>query len=870
MTQAIDRAFRWSRYAERLSRDHADLVGKVLATPDRRPDLSALRSVLERVEDDPAAVASLLLEARREVMLRTIVRDIGFAAPHEELVEDLSEFADLALTSALAVHRRQLLPEATSDGSLTVVAMGKLGGHELNASSDIDIVFVCDDEKLTTVDPLNQLARRVIRTLEPPRETEFVFRTDVRLRPFGDAGPLVPSISFLESYFVQQARMWERLAWLRARPVCGALRGELDDLVRPFVFRRYLDFDALASMRELHQQLREEKQDPNDIKLGRGGIRELEFGTQLRQLIRGGHLPALRARNTLSALAALSATGRLPAAHTKQLACDYRFLRRLEHMLQYRDDLQTQRLPDASGELAALADAIGYPDAEPMLADIAAVRARVSTWFDETLEGGYGLTDRTRALLQESRRDRSTTETSALPPAWQSYLAETIASPKLRTLPSGSQSRLQTLFTRAAALAASHDDGEAAFKRTLDLLSAIGGRSSYLALMLERPQVLARLVDLAAASDWAVRYVTRHPILLDELIDPRVHAYQPDYALWHEQLAARLEACDADVERSMDVLRHFQHEQTFRLLLADLAGTLSIEHLSDHLSALADCVVGCALARVLRIAGVETGGDLDQAGLAVIAYGRWGGKELGYASDLDLVFLLDDARVEERDRYTRAVQRLQSWLTTMTAAGRAYEIDARLRPDGEAGLLVTTVSAFATYQHDKAWTWEHQALTRARFAAGDRAVGQRFEQIRREVLARRRDWNRLREDILDMRRRVTEGHPNRERDRLFDLKHDSGGLVDIEFGVQAIVLRYAADEPRLLANLGNIALARMAGELGLVEASLSEAAANAYRVFRARQHALKLRGAEAARVPKDELTCERAAAAAWFQAALTP
>ncbi len=870
-SRAIDRALAWSRFASRVLREHPALWRRVETDPAARPDLARWRAELAALSSDPAATAEHLLDLRTELMLRTIMRDVGLAAPYEEIVADLSAFADLAIGAAVVTHQRAEGGEGgegRAPGGFTVIAMGKLGGLELNASSDIDIIFACDDEELDSVEPLNTLARRVVRTLEPPRAERFVFRTDVRLRPFGDAGPMVPSLSFLESYFVQHARMWERLAWLRARPVCGPLARELTRLVEPFVFRRYLDFDALSGMRALHQQLREEKQDQANIKLGRGGIRELEFGTQLRQLIRGGHEPALRARNTLAALDALADTGRLPRARTNELAADYRFLRRLEHMLQYRDDQQTQRLPDAPGEIAALATAMGFADDVALTKAISAVRARVTTWFDETLDGGYGLTDATRSLLSASRQPTSGPESGRLPDAWQGYREETLAGARVRSLSSNAQERLSALFHRAGVLAMAHEDGEAAFKRTLDLLTAIGGRSSYLALMQERPQVLKRLVDVAAASDWAIRYVMRHPLLLDELIDPRVQDAEPDYGEWRRRIDGRLAACGDDVERAMDAVRHFQHEETFRLLLADLAGTLTVERLSDHLSALADTVVAAVLSRVMTVVGL--GPDIEHSGLAIIAYGRWGGKELGYASDLDLVVLLDDARAAVRDRATRAVQRLSTWLSTMTAAGRAYEIDTRLRPDGDAGLLVNTVSAFADYQRHKAWTWEHQALTRARFAVGNPAVGTQFEAIRREVLAKPRDWSALRQDILDMRKRVADGHPNRERDTRFDLKHDPGGLVDIEFGVQAIVLRHAGAHDALLGNIGNIALARLSGELGLIDPAIANAAADAYRAFRARQHALKLRGAETARVPLDEFAPERAAASAWFAAATAP
>ena len=444
--------------------------------------------------------------------------------------------------------------------------------------------------------------------------------------------------------------------------------------------------------------------------------------------------------------------------------------------------------------------------------------------------------------------------------ATATYLRSTMDSARVRALPATSSTRLTQLVQAAINRAAKTTTPDTAFKRTLDLLLAVASRSSYLALMIERPQVLDRVIDLAAASDWALRYVTKHPLLLDELMDGRTLSSLIDYAQWRSDLTARFAEAGDDAERAIDAIRHFQQGETFRLLLKDIAGLLPLETLSDHLSALADAVVEVTLAQLLKTAKLPS-----NVTLAVIAYGRWGGKELGYASDLDLIFLMPDDAVEHRDQLTRVAQRLQNWLITLTAAGRAYDIDVRLRPDGIAGLLLSTVSAFAEYQQEKAWTWEHQALTRARYAAGDANLGKAFERIREEIIAKPRVWPTLRDEIINMRAKVSEGHPNRKAAVVFDIKHDTGGLVDLEFAVQALVLRYAELQPTLRANHGNIALSIRAGELGLVPKAVGANAASAYRTLRSRQHALRLQGAERAVVPVDELGTERAMIRVFFE-----
>ena len=872
-TLALDKAFNYSRFAQRVARRDAALVKRVRATSAERPDVGAWQhelAVVERVDVD-----ATLRRMRRELMLRTVVRDLALNVPFEQLVDDLSNFADVAVAAATAAHSQDIFGMRAPPFGFSTVAMGKLGALELNASSDIDVIFICDEPDASAMDTLNLLARRITRTLNQEIDGEFVFRVDTRLRPYGDAGPMVPTLDFLEQYFVAQGRMWERIAWLKARVCTGTLAEPLAALTTPFVFRRYLDFDAVAGMRELHAQLRAEKNDPHNIKLARGGIRELEFGAQLRQLVRGGRDTSLRIKATIPALTAMANAGKISLQQAQQLAEHYRFLRRVEHALQYRDDLQTQTLPRDMNDMAVLADALGFTSGAVFVAQLKTTRDAVATFFDGTLTGAFGVSDDTAARIAtlETGYDAEAMHTGLFERLHKSgyvdaegsaaFVRATLASTRVVSLPAASRARFGQLVESTLRFAATTALPDAACKRTLDLLLAVASRSSYLALMIERPQVLDRVIDLAAASDWALRYVTQHPLLLDELMDGRTLSSPIDYAQWRLELVARFADAGADAERALDAIRHFQQEETFRLLLKDIAGLLPLETLSDHLSALADVVVDVTLQHLLDAAKLPA-----PARLAVIAYGRWGGKELGYASDLDLIFLMPDDAAVHRDQLTRMAQRLQSLLTTLTAAGRAYDIDVRLRPDGVSGLLLSSVSAFAEYQREKAWTWEHQALTRARFAAGDAGLGAAFEPIRETIIATPRDWLQLRNEIVHMRAKISEGHPNRKATQVFDIKHDAGGLVDLEFAVQALVLRHSATQPTMRANHGNIALSIRAGELGLVDIDVASVAAAAYRTLRSTQHALRLQGAERAVVPVGQLDAERAAIRAFYDAVM--
>jgi [glutamine synthetase] adenylyltransferase / [glutamine synthetase]-adenylyl-L-tyrosine phosphorylase len=891
----LDRALAFSRYAQRLLSSDASLddwLRERLERPfpwvEAEPDIASARDA-----GDAGALATALRRTRGRVMLHTLARDLTGRAPLQEVCAAVTHLAEVAIESAVQVHHDALAgvhgepigAESGAPQQLVVVGMGKLGGRELNVSSDVDLVFLYPEEgdtdgerKVSNREFFERLGRRVIAALHEVTADGYVFRVDMRLRPYGDAGPLAVPYSALEHYLVTQGRTWERYAWLKARPLSGTMHDALAALITPFVYRKYLDYDAYEGLRDVHRQIREQgalRDHANDVKLGEGGIREIEFVVQAMQIVRGGREPALRLRGTLPALDAIASRGLLPPIAARDLREAYGYLRSLEHRLQYRDDRQTQSLPGDAVERALLAEACGAGDVAAFERTLQAHRRNVSAQFDAVFgdnnapdEGnplrsvwGSPAHEGVDALLaQAGYRD---------PPALVARLLATQSSGRYLQLPALSRERFDALVPRlldvASRAAADGRDPQDVFTRLMDLLESISRRSAYLALVIEHPPLLPRLANLMGASAWAADYLTRHPLLLDELLDARLLLAEPDWNAWRKELRAALDAADGDAERQMDALRHFQHAQTFRLLVQDLAGALSVERLADHLSALADTVLDAALQQVWR----QMQGVTEPAPrFAVIGYGKLGGKELGYASDLDLVFLYevaaDDVDAEVKpERYARLAKRLNTWLTSTTSAGQLYETDLRLRPDGAAGLIVSSVAAFRRYQRGQAWTWEHQALTRARFVAGDAAIGAAFEAEREAILRMPRDVANLAGDVVDMRRRMHAGHPNPTT--LFDLKHDAGGMVDIEFAVQFIVLAHASAHASLTGNVGNIALLGRAAELGIVPPALAAEVADAYRAYRRQQHAVRLTGAAQARVEPLAHAGRRAAVAALWR-----
>lgn len=867
----LDAARGFSRLARRLLEAEPQLATETDC--ERAFGDAAMRTLLAaQPAGDEAGLRRALRVLRKQVILRLMARDLGGCADLAEVLATTTELAQAAIPFALArldalLSEHHGRPRGSDTGGvqqLHVVGMGKLGGGELNVSSDVDLIFIYpEDGETDGAKPLSnheyftRLGRRLIGALNEVTEDGFVFRVDMRLRPYGDSGPLVMSFDMLENYFITQGREWERYAWIKARPLTGDRGAEMMELVRPFVYRRHLDYSAFASMRELHRQVRSEVMRRDlfeNIKLGPGGIREIEFIAQVFQLIRGGRDPEFRRQPTLEVLALLSARNLLPSAAVAELDDAYVFLRNLEHRLQYLDDRQTHALPENAEDSLAIAHSMGHPDYAGLRAELERHRAHVTRQFDQIFAAAPPDQHALAGLWQDaSDPERSIVQLASLgyrrPRELQMRLGAMRASPRYRQMPAASQLRLDRLVPFAIETAAAARDPDATLERIMELFESISRRESYLALFEEYPQALAQLAELVGASAWVAQYLTQHPILLDELLDTRTLYSAPDWPALTRVLRAQLDDAAGDTERQMDVLCHFKHAQTMRLIAQDLGGTLPLETLSDHLSDLA-CVI---LEQVLRLTwSALRSRHRETPRFAIIAYGKLGGKELGYVSDLDIVFLYDDDAPEAPENYARLAQRINGWLTSITPAGVLYDTDLRLRPDGASGLLVSPLASFREYQEKHAWVWEHQALTRARFAAGDAAIGREFEALRIAIMRQRRDLATLARDIVAMRKKILDAHPNPTA--LVDLKHDHGGIIDVEFIVQYLVLGHSHLHPELTGNIGNLALLKLAGRLGLIPQVRALAAHDAYREFRRRQHRMRLAGEKYARVPPSDVS----------------
>jgi len=865
------------------------------AAPQRAGQLAALsalslggvdfHALLTREIDAGLPLERAMRRVRNLLVSSIIARDLGGQAELDEVVTAMTAFADFAIRThvdtlmaeMVAAHGMPLGEESGRAQHLIVLAMGKQGGAELNVSSDIDLIFVYPEDGDTDAAPgqrqlsnhefFVRLGRRLNAALSEVIEDGFTFRVDMALRPNGNSGPLAASLNMVEEYLIVQGREWERYAWVKARAVTGEPEdiAALDAIVRPFVFRRYLDFGVIDAIRNMHAQIRaevkrQERLHPersHNVKLGRGGIREIEFLAQVFQLIRGGRDPALREKSTRTTLRLLAERDLLTPDTVEQLLQAYTFLRNLEHRVQYLEDAQTHTLPVADQDRLAVARMMGCADQATLLERLEQQRSFVAQQFDaifadketpdqdpdaptlgDELDNLDALAARLTGLGFDDAR------------AAAARLATTLQGPRLTSLPDASRARLLLLLDAALpqVISVVREAGigshAATLGRLLDLFEAIARRSAYLSLLTEYPHTLERVIRMINASGWAATFLTQHPLLLDELLDDRNEG-AGDMAQLAALLDAHLSAAGGDTERQLDILREAHHAQLFRLLALDLAGELSVEHLADHLSALADTIVGATIKHAWSTVGNR---HREQPRFAVIAYGKLGGKELGYVSDLDVIFLFDDDDQDAPPLYARLAQRFITWMTAHTPAGILFDVDTALRPDGASGMLVSSVTAFERYQNDAAWLWEHQALTRARFCAGDAAIGARFEQIREQVLRKDRTQQeaQLKQEVTGMRQRMRGANVNRSAQ--FDLKQDPGGMIDIEFIVQYLVLRHAHAYPQLTANAGNIALLRMCGELGLIDPTQAAATADAYRAMRRLQHSVRLQGHDKTRV----------------------
>ncbi|WP_257982586.1 bifunctional [glutamate--ammonia ligase]-adenylyl-L-tyrosine phosphorylase/[glutamate--ammonia-ligase] adenylyltransferase, partial [Burkholderia pseudomallei] len=917
MTDASDLlSLSYSHYLARAAAARPALAERIAAwaaAPVTRAALDArLDELLAQGGQPPSedALKKALRQLRGEAFGAVAERDLAGRADVAEVTGTMTDLAEAAIQRALALLAAELEaqygePRGPSGERLAlgVVGMGKLGGRELNVSSDIDLIFVYEDDgetaggargPISVHEFFTRLGRRLIGVLSEATADGYVFRVDMRLRPNGDSGPLVCSLGMLEEYFYVQGREWERYAWIKGRLVterasaaARRLAQQLDAIVKPFVYRRYLDFGVIGAIRSLHEQIRQEARrratmrpdKADDIKLGRGGIREIEFSAQVFQLIRGGQDAGFRVQPTLAVLRHASASGLITEEVRAGLTHAYLFLRTLEHRLQYRNDAQTHAMPVDPAERAALAASLGFADYAALIDRLDQHRAFVEAQFDQVFadkaDGGARREDDqaagciwSGALADDGADEALVARLAELgfadPAAVLARLQAVWRSSRYAGLPESSRVRFDRVAHRALEAApgidAAHRDETVV--RCFDLLETVGRRGAYLALLTEYPAALRRVLSVLGATRWGGGYLIRHPQLLDELLDDEAIDSPFDWPAFKDALRRRLAAADG-AEHQMDLLRHAHQAEVFRILLLDLAGRLSVEHVSDRLSELADAMLDVTIEVVWSPLAKR---HRDTPCFAAIAYGKLGGKELGYASDLDLIFLYDDPDERAADVYTTFARRLITWLTTATGAGTLFDIDLRLRPNGEAGLLVTDLDAFRRYQlregdaANTAWVWEHQALTRARYSAGDARIGAAFEAIRVQVLTTPRDAAVLAREIVEMREKVLAGHPNTtER---FDLKHDRGGMVDIEFAVQYWVLLHAARHPEMIRNTGNIALLREVSRFGLMSEEEAETVGAAYRTYRKLQHRLRLDGMEKARVEPERVAAERQAVAA--------
>lgn len=894
-----------SRFWQRLHRRYADVMDVL---PPGAPVRATMEQALQRLQQEQGWDLSAALRVVRQlVMERLMTLDCAQQADLHTVTRGVTELAELALDRACAQVRQELDARhgrpAGPEGQevpLWIIGMGKLGARELNVSSDIDLIYVYEHEgetlglpdgrgKISNHEYFTKAVKTIYNLIGDTTEHGFVFRVDLALRPHGNSGPAAISLSSLEDYLQIHGREWERFAWLKSRVVAplDAVRAPnvqaLRNVVLPFVFRKYLDYSVFESLRSLHRQIREHAmrrsaghpERANDVKLSRGGIREIEFTVQLLQVVRGGQFPELRCRPTLEALQRLTRSSLMPAETAEQLAQAYVFLRNVEHRIQYLDDQQTHVLPTRDDDLEWIASTMGFSDASGFLLQLDAHREFVAQEFDTLLGGSQsgqcpsGNCNGPRATQTASAPDLETL-IEDLPPLMAERLMGWRDNIKVRGLRDEARARLFRLVQRTAQRVGQEQDGlqATAALRFIDWLEPLLRRESYLALLLERPAVHERLLDLLGAAKWPARYLQQHPGVIDELASDQLFSERFDAAAFEQEMALRLAALEStgedDDENLLNLLRRAQHAEIFRTLARDIEGAITVEQVADDLSALADSV--------LRVTAQWCWQRLKQRHredpqFGIIGYGKLGGKELGYGSDLDIVFIFDDEDDNAPEIYTAWVRKLINWLTVKTGEGDLYEIDTALRPNGNSGLLVTSFKSYADYQQQRgsntAWTWEHQAMTRARFVLGSDSLRQRFDTVREAVITAPRDAQALKQEIVSMRERVRSAHP--VRGDWFDVKHSRGGMLDAEFVVQYLVLSQSAQHPELVANLGNIALLQRAEKAGLLPAGVGQAAASAYRELRRMQHTSRLDEGSGL-VPEALVTTHRDAVLALWQA----
>ncbi|MWJ28673.1 bifunctional [glutamate--ammonia ligase]-adenylyl-L-tyrosine phosphorylase/[glutamate--ammonia-ligase] adenylyltransferase [Halomonas sp. ZH2S] len=918
-TFALDTLARYPSWLAEL-----DAVGEL----DEAPAADTLRQWLDETLEgaaDEEAMHKVVRQFRRARMLGIVWRDLNRKQGMEmwDTAAAVSRLAEVCLDAALGwleafLAPRWGYPAVRNDGSaqrLVILGMGKLGAGELNLSSDIDLIFAFPEKgetqggrkPLDHQEYFTKLGQRLITALDAVTADGFAFRVDMRLRPLGDGGPLVGSFAMLSSYYQDQGREWERYAMLKARPVAGNrdAGAELLAGLRPFVYRKYLDFGAIESLRELKGMINREVRRrgmQSNIKLGPGGIREVEFVVQAFQLIRGGRDTELQVTSLQTALKRLPALGLLPQEVVDELLPDYAFLRDLEHALQALEDRQTQTLPVEEHDRERVALALDHDGWPSLMAQLDEVRERVRGHFDaviadpedeidDTGVSGEGLSLAQWRLVWRGELDQE--EAQALlaqagfedPTKSLKRLHGLYHSRQVQSMQRIGFERLDALMPLLLDALSESQTPDLALARVLPLIEAVLRRTAYLALLRENPQALEHLMHLCGPSPWIAEQLARYPLLLDELLTPETLYTPADKTRLADELRQSLNRIpEDDEEAQLEALRVFKHAQVLHVAASDIAGTRHLMKVSDYLTYIAEVILDAVLAmawkHVTRKYGTPEGlAAVGEPAFLIVGYGKLGGIELGYRSDLDLVFLHDSDGKGSTDGprsidtpvfFTRLGQRIIHLLTAVTPAGSLYEVDMRLRPSGNAGLLVTSLDGFIDYQRQHAWTWEHQALVRARVVAGDPALAERFSALRGDILAQARDEKTLRDEVVKMRHKMREHLASKQQDGdTFDLKHDPGGMVDIEFLCQYAVLSLAHETPALLNYSDNSRILETLADAGHLNHDEAERLREAYLAYRSRVHRAALTG-ELAKGNKRDFEAHRQAVITLWQRFLEP
>ncbi len=892
---------------------HPEWLTALESEPPQAEEWQSYPAWLQQALADVSDEASLMRELRlfrRRIMVRIAWAQALRRVPEESTLKQLSALAETLIVSARdwlydACCREWGTP-CSADGTpqpLLILGMGKLGGFELNFSSDIDLIFSWPENgatrggrrELDNAQFFTRLGQRLIKVLDQPTQDGFVYRVDMRLRPFGDSGPLVLSFAALEDYYQEQGRDWERYAMVKARIMGdndGVYASELRAMLRPFVFRRYIDFSVIQSLRNMKSMIAREVRRrglKDNIKLGAGGIREVEFIVQVFQLIRGGREPSLQQRSLLPTLTAIDQLHLLPAGDADTLRAAYLWLRRLENLLQSINDEQTQTLPGDELNRARLAWGMGVADwhalSDALDRHMAAVRRIFNELIgdDDTDTQDEQLSEQWRELWQDTLEDDDATPVLAhLSDSDRIRVVALIADFRReltrRTIGPRGRQVLDHLMPHLLSQVCPRADAPVPLARLMPLLTGIVTRTTYIELLSEFPGALKHLISLCAASPMVASQLARYPLLLDELLDPNT-LYQPTAmdAYRDELRQYLLRVPEEDEEQQLEALRQFKQAQLLRVAAADIAGTLPVMKVSDHLTWLAEAMIDAVVQQawtqmVARFGQPKHLRDREGRGFAVVGYGKLGGWELGYSSDLDLVFLHDcpadvmtdgEREIDGRQFYLRLAQRIMHLFSTRTSSGILYEVDARLRPSGAAGMLVTTADAFADYQQNEAWTWEHQALVRARVVYGDPQLKSRFDEIRRTILMTPRDGEKLQTEVREMREKMRAHLGNKHRER-FDLKADAGGITDIEFIAQYLVLGHAHQKPKLTRWSDNVRILELLAQNDIMDEQEAQALTHAYTTLRDALHHLALQE-QPGHVPETEFAEERGQVSASWQ-----